>query len=60
MHRFLGLAVLLLLSLSTSALPANVEKVESFRGVDQYRLKSNDMTIVLVPDHSAPVITFMV
>ena len=54
--------LLLLLALTTSAfaLPPNVEKVDSFRGVDQYRLKSNDMTIVLVPDHTSPVFTFMV
>ena len=30
------------------------------RGVAQYRLKSNDMTILLAPDHASPVFTFMV
>src|SRR5687768_16922831 len=59
MRRAFALAVLLF-SLSIQALPANVEKLDSFRGIDQYRLKSNDMTILLVPDHASPVITFMV
>jgi zinc protease len=54
------LAALLFLALPLAALPANVEKLDSFRGVDQYRLKSNGMTILLVPDHTSPVVTFMV
>lgn len=54
--------ILLLLAIATSALalPPNLEKVDSFRGIDQYRLKSNGMTILLVPDHTSPVFTFMV
>jgi zinc protease len=51
---------LLVLACSAFALPPNVEKIDSFRGIDQYRLKSNDMTILLMPDHSSPVFTFMV
>jgi zinc protease len=58
--RRLVLAAALLLSLPAAALPANVETVETFRGITQYRLKSNDMTILLVPDRSSPVATFMV
>jgi zinc protease len=54
------IAALFLLALPLAALPDNVEKIDSFRGVDQYRLKSNGMTILLVPEHSSPVITFMV
>ena len=54
------LAALLLLALPLTALPSNVEKIDSFRGIDQYRLRSNGMTILLVPDHTSPVITFMV
>ena len=38
----------------------NVEFVESMGGISQYRLKSNDMTILLSENHAAPVITFMV
>lgn len=66
--RPLTLALTLLLACSAfalppngvQALPTNVEKIDSFRGIDQYRLKSNDMTILLMPDHSSPVFTFMV
>jgi zinc protease len=50
----------LLASFAASALPANVEHVETFRGIAQYRLKSNGMTILLSPQHAAPVFTFMV
>src|SRR6185436_12265730 len=57
--RKIALALVLLAS-SAFALPPNVEKIESFRGIDQYRLKSNDMIIYLMPDHSSPVFTFMV
>ena len=49
-----------LFALSASALPPNIEKIASFRGIDQYCLKSNGMTILLVPDHASPVFTFMV
>ncbi len=49
-----------LCAITAFALPPNVEKTESFRGIDQYRLKSNGMTILLVPDHASPVFTFMV
>ncbi|HUR88316.1 MAG TPA: pitrilysin family protein [Ramlibacter sp.] len=48
------------LSFAAAALPANVEHVETFGGISQYRLKSNGMTILLHPDRSAPVVTFMV
>jgi zinc protease len=41
-------------------LPSNVEFVESMEGISQYRLKSNGMTILLSPNHAAPVVTFMV
>ena len=41
-------------------LPSNVELVESMGGISQYRLKSNGMTILLSPNHAAPVVTFMV
>jgi len=43
-----------------AALPANVEHVETFGGISQYRLKSNGMPILLHQDRSAPVATFMV
>ncbi|HYC36646.1 MAG TPA: pitrilysin family protein [Usitatibacter sp.] len=61
MFRNVALALTtLLLSLSAAALPPNVEHVETFRGISQYRLKSNGMTILLSPNGSSPVFTFMV
>lgn len=54
------LLLFLALPLAAQTLPPNVEKVETYRGVTQYRLKSNDMTIVLVENHTSPVITFEV
>ena len=54
------LLLLLAFATATFALPPNVEKIDSFRGIDQYRLKSNGMTLLLVPDHTSPVFTFMV
>src|ERR687891_1607430 len=59
MRRLFALAVLSI-ALTASALPPNVKKLDSFRNVDQYRLKSNGMPILLVPNHSSPVFTFMV
>jgi zinc protease len=58
--RRITLFLLVLCAFSALALPPNVEKTDSFRGIDQYRLKSNGMTILLVPDHTSPVFTFMV
>jgi zinc protease len=34
--------------------------VQSVGGIDEYRLASNGLAILLVPDHSAPVVTFQV
>jgi zinc protease len=34
--------------------------VKSVSGIDEYRLDSNGLTVLLVPDHSAPVVTFQV
>ncbi|RMF09586.1 MAG: insulinase family protein [Candidatus Neomarinimicrobiota bacterium] len=34
--------------------------VKSSGGIDEYRLKSNDLSVLLMEDHSAPVVTFMV
>ena len=34
--------------------------VKSLGGIDEYRLDGNGLTVLLVPDHSAPVVTFQV
>src|SRR5687767_15727454 len=60
MFRKILAAVALLFSSLAAALPANVEHVETYRGLAQYRLKSNGMTILLSPKRSSPVFTFMV
>ena len=60
MPRSLLAAFLFLASTICAALPANVETVETFRGITQYRLKSNGMTILVVPQRTSPVFTFMV
>ena len=60
MRTLLLAAFALLASSGAAALPANVEHVETFRGIAQYRLKSNGMTILLAPDRTRPVFTFMV
>ena len=45
---------------AAAAAPANVELVETVRGISQYRLRSNGMTILLAPDRGSPVFTFLV
>src|ERR1700737_582454 len=39
---------------------AGFSYVKSLGGIDEYRLDSNGLTVLLVPDHSAPVVTFQV
>lgn len=36
------------------------QTVKSVGAVTEYRLPANDLTVLLLPDHSAPVVTFMV
>jgi zinc protease len=58
--RAFAAALALAASTLAAALPPNVEHVETYRGVSQYRLKSNGMTILLSRDTASPVFTFMV
>ena len=63
MKRLLASCVLLVSTAALSAAPASVEGfsyVKSLGGFDEYRLESNGLQVLLMPDHSAPVITFMV
>ena len=39
---------------------AGFSHVRSLGGIDEYRLDSNGLSVLLVPDHSAPVVTFEV
>ncbi|HME39191.1 MAG TPA: pitrilysin family protein [Steroidobacteraceae bacterium] len=43
-----------------SAAAPGFTHVKSLGGIDEYRLDSNGLTVLLVPDHSAPVVTFQV
>jgi zinc protease len=40
--------------------PAGFSHIKSISGIDEYRLDSNGLAVLLVPDHSAPVVTFQV
>src|ERR1700735_1962240 len=49
-------------TLQPSAVPGSTgfTHVKSLGGIDEYRLDHNGLTVLLVPDHSAPVLTFEV
>ncbi|MEK7316039.1 MAG: pitrilysin family protein [Candidatus Eisenbacteria bacterium] len=42
------------------SLPANVERVDSLGGITEFRLRSNGMNVLLAPNRSVPVVTFLV
>ncbi len=63
MKRLLASCTLLVSTAALSAAPASVEGfsyVKSLGGIDEYRLDSNGLQVLLLPDHSVPVLTFMV
>jgi zinc protease len=45
---------------STSVTVAGFSHIKSVGGIDEYRLDANGLTVLLKPDHSAPVVTFQV
>jgi zinc protease len=45
---------------AVSSPAAGFTHIKSLGGIDEYRLESNGLTVLLVPDHSAPVVTFEV
>ena len=68
---FAGMAALALAALATAAAPREENTpatqaylgfthIKSLGGIDEYRLDSNGLSVLLVPDHSAPVVTFQV
>src|SRR5208282_2410279 len=68
---FAGMAALALAALATAAAPRDENTpaaqafpgfthIKSLGGIDEYRLDSNGLSVLLVPDHSAPVVTFQV
>ncbi len=42
------------------AIPANFEKVRELGGISEYTLKTNGLTVLLMEDRSAPVVTVMI
>ena len=58
MKRSLALLALLVSTTALPAAPASVEGftyVKSLGGIDEYRLDSNGLQVLLLADHSAPV-----
>src|ERR1044071_4648753 len=47
-------------SAAPSAIPPGFTHVRTVQGISEYRLDSNGLTVLLLPDHSAPALTFMV
>jgi len=63
LKRSLALTALLLSAASLAAAPVAVDgftAVKSAGGIDEYTLTANGLSVLLMPDHSAPVVTFMV
>ena len=62
--RFLGILPLLFLSVFLHAAPAPVPEgftfVRELSGISEYQLDANHLDILLLEDHSAPVVTLMV
>ena len=42
------------------SVPAGFTKVKEVGGITEYKLDKNDLTVLLMEDHSAPVVAFMV
>jgi len=65
MHSKKTLSILITLLLITSTIfaqsvPTGFTKVKEISGIIQYTLNKNGLTILLMEDHSAPVVAFMV
>lgn len=63
MKRLLALVALAAAGSVFAANPAPVEgftHIKSLGGIDEYRLDVNGLQVLLMPEHSAPVLTFMV
>lgn len=60
MKKTLVLLFLISVSLVASPIPEGFTEVKSKGGITEYKLDSNGLSILLMEEHSAPVITFMV
>jgi len=54
------LAVMLTISFVSATIPEGISKVKEVSGIEEFKLESNGLNILLLEDHSAPVLTFMV
>lgn len=45
---------------SAAEIPESFVKVQELDGIEEYRLSENGLTVLLMEDHSAPVLTYMV
>lgn len=60
MHLLLPLLLLPAALVAAAPSPASVRHVRTIAGIAEHTLEANGLTILLLPDRSAPVLTFMV
>src|SRR5215469_2274827 len=60
MKPFCLLLLVFLQAVATIAADEPFERIKESGGIEEYRLKSNDLSMLLLEDHSAPVVAFMV
>jgi zinc protease len=64
MNKNLLSAFLIIVSLTQTILAQNIpdsyKKIKELGGIEEYLLESNGLNVLLLEDHSAPVLTFMV
>src|SRR5678815_3510907 len=54
------LAIASVCSAASTAIPPGFTHVRAVQGISEYRLDANGLTVLLLPDHSAPAVTMMV
>jgi len=60
MKPFSLLLLVFLPAIAAIAADSPFERIKESGGIEEYRLKSNDLSVLLLEDHTAPVVTFMV
>ncbi len=58
--QFFTFLLFLIISINANSTPEGYTKVKEMGGIEEYTLSSNGLTVLLMEDHSAPVLTFMV
>ena len=51
---------MLFFTVNAQDIPSGYSKVKELKGIEEYKLESNGLTVLLMEDHSTPVLTFMV